>query len=134
EQIDVVGAETTQALLAGANQIAPRGPDIVGAWADPVVSLRCDDRLVAPGADGFAQNLLGSTIGVRVGRIKEVHPRVQTAPDDALGAAQIRIRDPAVATPAAEGHRPETQRRYLQAACPERPRFDRHGTHTSLTT
>jgi hypothetical protein len=82
------------------------------------MGLGGDDELVAMACDEVAQNGLGLAAGVDVGRVEEVDADVAAAEVHGAGRGLVSL--------AAERHRAEAQRRYLNARVAERSIF--HGS------
>jgi hypothetical protein len=82
-QVDVVGAEASQARVARLADVLARGPAGVRPRADGHGALRRQHDVGAPPAHGFAADLLRHGAGVGVGGVEEVAARVEESIDDA---------------------------------------------------
>src|SRR5690606_17615894 len=81
-EVDVVGAQAPQAVLAGPHDPAPRVAGPVGVGPHGPVELGGDHQVVAPAGDGLAQDLLGLAGRVDVGGVDEVDAGVEGGVDD----------------------------------------------------
>src|SRR5581483_10307160 len=109
--VDVVGAEPLQALVAGLQDPAPRQPAAIGIVADLVGELGREDPARAAVGDGAADHLLGISLVVGVGRVDEVDAGLARLGDDPRRGRLV--------CRAAEHHGAEADRRNLQAAAAE---------------
>ena len=119
-EVDVVGAETGEARLA-------RGDDVVvrqrAGTTLAEADLGGDEHVVAPVADGGAEDLLRLPERVHVGGVDQVHARVEGAVDHHAGVALVDGGDRRHA--GTERHRAERQLRDLEPTRAEAPPF--HG-------
>src|SRR5918998_915813 len=80
-EVDVIGAEPPQTRLDGAHDVVAGQALVVGAGAHRAADLGRDQALVAVGAEGFAEDLLGQALGVDVGGVDQVDARPQADVD-----------------------------------------------------
>src|SRR6478609_6455248 len=66
EDVDMVQAESSQALVDRRQQMLPRGADSVRAWPHLVAGLRRDDELVAMSAEVFTKDAPEVRLGAAV--------------------------------------------------------------------
>ena len=83
--VDVVGAETFEAGVAGLKDVLARGAEVVGGVAQREKGFRGDEELVALAVDGFAEDLFGKAVGVAVGSVEEIDAGVEAEVDHAAG-------------------------------------------------
>ena len=114
-EVDRVGAEPAEARLAGTHDVVSRLPDVVRARRPCEVQLRRQDHLVAPGAERLAEDLLGHADRVDVRGVDQVDPRVEAHREQLTGLGDLRRAHGLEPALAAEGHRPERQRRDPEA-------------------
>src|ERR1019366_8169639 len=113
-QGDPVGLQAAQARLALTDDPAPRVALSVGVVAHLGVHLGGEHDLVPPSpGEGLADDLLGLALGVDVGGVHEVDPRVEGAVDDADRVFVILV------TPGAEHHGAEAERADLDPSAAE---------------
>ena len=109
-QVDVVGLQAPQRVLAGVDQrLAARAAAVGIARIEVAAELGRDHQAIAAGGvapDVVADDLLGVALGVEVGGVDEVAAEVDEAVDDLLGLLHAG----APAEVFAERHRPEAQR------------------------
>src|SRR5882724_1999496 len=74
EEVDIVRPESAQAPLAGLQQMMTRGADVVGSFSRAKSRLRRDDHAIAAAGDRLAQNLLGQTVRIDIGRSNMLRP------------------------------------------------------------
>ncbi len=75
--VHVIGLQTTQTVLAGADQMLPRRSDIVRVVAHAEGGLRGKDQSVAPSGNGLTEDLFRQPSGIDIRRVEEVCPRLQ---------------------------------------------------------
>jgi hypothetical protein len=109
--VDVVGAEPAQAVVAGLQHPAARQPAVVRLLRHHVAALGGEDPLAAMRLDGGADDALGRALGVDIRRVDEVEARVACLGDDVRRRRFVRA--------VAEHHRAEAQRRDGEAAVAE---------------
>jgi hypothetical protein len=68
-QVDVVGPQPAQALLALVDDPAPRVPALIGRFPNGTTDLGCDDDVVSLGSDGLADYLFGLAVRVDIGGV-----------------------------------------------------------------
>jgi hypothetical protein len=85
EQVDVVGAEPTQAALDRLQEVEARRADVVGPRARGEGRLGGNQDLAAAAADRFTKHFLGLAAGVPVGRIEHRDTGVETDIHQARG-------------------------------------------------
>src|SRR5258705_1607444 len=119
-EIDVVGLEAAQRILAGRdNVLAARSTAVGVSRIEVAAELRRDDEAVAPGgvaSEMIADDLLGVAFRVEVRGVDEVAAKLDEAVDDSL-----RLLD--AGTPAEifpEGHPAKANRAEAEAGAPER--------------
>ena len=100
-------------------------PASLGPRSHREAHLRRQQHLVAPALKGLADDLLRGAVGVDVGGVDERDPGLEAQVDLAPCVLDARIADVGEVAPAAEGHRPEGERRDPQAAGAELSLF--HG-------
>jgi hypothetical protein len=81
-EINVVDAETAQAVVERGDQPAPRAAPVVALVAHRQADLSGKHDVVTAARDGLADHLLRLTAAVCVGGIDEVDPRLQGGVDD----------------------------------------------------
>ena len=114
-QVDVVGAEPAQAVVALGDDPAPRVPLGVGVLPHLPVHLGGEHDLVPLGpGQGLAHDLLGLAERVDVGGVDEIDPGVERGMDDPDGFVVIR------GAPGPEHHGPQAQGADLYAGPAER--------------
>ena len=118
-KIDMVELHALQARLDAVHDVEPRGAARIHAVAGLPEHLGGDDHAVARHLqvlERLPRHLFSDAVGVYIGRVDEVDPGVERAPDQALGIGLLQIADMLPdAVVAAEGHRAQAQLRYKQA-------------------
>ena len=122
-EIDVVGAQTPEAVIDGSKNMLARQAEVVhitgargGAFAHRAAHFRSDDDLVAGDAGSFyrlSQNLFRTTVGIDVRGVEKVNSRIQRTRDHGVRACLIHHGD--VEEVFAKGHRAQTQLGNFQA-------------------
>ena len=111
-KVDVVGAEPSQAVLAGLNHPLAREAPAVRPLAGDAGALGGEHPPAAVVADGPPDHLLRGAAVIGVGGVDEVDPGLAGAGDDPVRVGLFRL--------AAEHHGAETERRDLDAASSKR--------------
>jgi hypothetical protein len=109
-QVDVIGAQAAQAVLARADDPAPRVSLLVDVVAHPAVHLGGEHHPIPAAGQGLADDLLRLAGRVHVGGVDEVDPGVQRPLDDPGRLVMIRI------APGPEHHRAQAKRADLHAS------------------
>ncbi|CEJ45739.1 hypothetical protein XAB3213_3210009 [Xanthomonas citri pv. bilvae] len=113
QQIDVVGAQASQAGLHRTQQAKARRAGIVGAIAQAQAGLGRKDHLIAAALQRLAEDVFGRAIGIHICSIEQVEPCIQAQVDHAprlrhIGVAPCRKQRPLAAeragTQAKHGH------------------------------
>jgi hypothetical protein len=131
QEVDVVGPEPPQAALTARDDVSAREAEVVRLPGGPEEDLRRDHRLVAPGAQGFAEQLLAVTVAVRLGGVEEVDAGVERDRDLPRRALPVDRAELLVGAPpgrAEPDHRHRepgpAERSILHAVTSERRRLD----------
>src|SRR5215210_9286728 len=106
-EVDVVGAEPSQALFALADYVVSREASIVGAISHGHAHLRGQEEIVSSARYRLTEYLLGLTPRVDVRGVEEVDPGVQAHVHLPFSTTDVRGADLAEAALPAEGHRAE---------------------------
>ncbi len=113
QQIDVVGAQTSQRCLHRTQQTEARRAGIVGAITQAQAGLGRNNHLIAAALQRLAKDVFGRAIGIHIGGIEQVEPCFQTHLDHAprlrhIGVSPCRKQRPLAAkragTQAKHGH------------------------------
>ncbi len=116
--VEVVGLQTAQRFVDGAQDSRARESLLVGLVADFESHLAGDDQLVAPALDGLAEHGFGHASLVHVGGVEEVDAGFDAAVDQ-FGRAGLIERF-------AEGHSAEAETRDVEVGVGESAEFDAH--------
>jgi hypothetical protein len=92
-EVDVVGLQAAQRVLHLGHDPAPRVAPLVGIIAHRLVHLGRQDDVVAAPLECLAHDLLGLAVGVGVGGVNEVDPRVKRLVDDADRVVVVGVAD-----------------------------------------
>jgi hypothetical protein len=104
-EVNVVGAEPPEAVLALADYVVSRETSIVGSVSHRHPDLGGEEQIVSPPRDRLPEYLLGLTVRVDIRGVEEVDPGVQAHVNLSPGPGHIRRADFAEAALPAEGHR-----------------------------
>jgi hypothetical protein len=118
--VDVVGPEAAEARLACRDEVVARAADVVRAVAGAEARLRREEDATAAPGDGLAEDLLGEPLGVGVGGVEQVRPRLERdvhEPPRLLGLGRAPRAEEGRA--AAERGRPQREDGDRQARVPE---------------
>ena len=102
----------------GAHDVAAGQPAIVGAGARLTAHLGNDHRVLATGTQRGTQQPLRLAVGVDIGGVEEVDPRIQGAGDDRADAGLIHLADHLPEAHATKAHRAEGKFGYEEAGPP----------------
>jgi hypothetical protein len=112
-EVDPVGAQAPEALLDRREDPAPRVATAVAALAHLEVHLGGEDDLVTAPPQRLAHDLLGLTVGVRVGGVDEVDPLIEGGVNDADTIVVVGVTD------STEHHGPEAVDTHLDTGAAE---------------
>jgi len=116
--VDVVGREARQTVVAGKLDPAPGKPAVVRLFGHYITDLRRQDPAAPVRLDRRTDDFLGGALLVDVGGVDEIDARIEGGVDDlARGGGVGSI---------AEHHRAETKRRNHEPTRAQSPVFDRH--------
>ena len=87
--VDVIGAQASQAGFAGLKQMMARGPEIVRPFAHAKRGLGGNQDILAASCDGFAEDFFGEALRVDVGGVEQIDAGLQTNRDQAGGFGYI---------------------------------------------
>ena len=118
-EVDVVGVEAAQALLALTQDPASRAAAHVRIGAHVAVHLGGEHDVVAAALDRLGHDLFRLSARVHVGGVDEVDPGIERGVDHVDRLVVV------VVAPRAEHHRPEAQGADLHARSSERPQLHR---------
>jgi hypothetical protein len=90
-QVDPVGAQAPEAVLDRLEDPTPRVAAAVAAFTHLEVHLGGEHDLVTAPAQRLAHDLLGLTVGVRVGGVDEVDALVERGVDDAGAVVVVGV-------------------------------------------
>jgi hypothetical protein len=123
-QVDVVGAEAAEAVLAGAHEEMPRRANIVRRRAHREGRLGRDQQITAAAGDRRPEDLLGSPARIGIRGVEERRAGVDTDVHQPLRLGHIRAAPRSVElAAAAERRRSEAQHRHAQPAPAQLPEF-----------
>jgi hypothetical protein len=111
-QVDVVGAEATEAVVEGLGEVAPGRTARQRVVVQRVAGLGGEDDVVAALAEGLAEEGLGLAKAVAVGGVEEADAGVEGLADELVGAGLVDV------APCAEVHRAEAEDAGLHAVVP----------------
>ena len=89
--VDVIGIEAAQAILAGLDDVVARGADVVRAVAHGECGFRGNQNGVATSGDGFAEDFFGHAFRINVGSVEEIHAGFEADVDQTRGFLHIAI-------------------------------------------
>ena len=112
-EVDVIHLQPAQAVVAGLLDPPPRQPAAVRIAGHRVSHLRRQHDPVASPDQRLAEDRLGCTVVVHVGRVEQRDARIDRPVDHAMALVDVGV------APAPEHHRAERDRRDLHAAVPE---------------
>jgi len=114
-EVDVVGAQATQARLARSDEVMARQPRVVRSGPHGETRLRRQQDVVSPALEDLAKDLLGTTIGVHVGGIDEVDTGLECLVDQASRFTAGHTPEGGGRPCVPEGHRSQSQRGHSEA-------------------
>jgi len=118
-EVDPVGPQPPQAVLAGADQVPARYAAVVRAVAHAEACLGGDQHSVALVAKRLADDRLGRALRVDVGGVEHVDARIERHVDQPARPGHVRRPGLGEKADTAKGHRAERQDRQAQAGTAE---------------
>src|SRR5262249_20711600 len=119
--VDVIGFEALQAVVAGLQDPAPRESAVVRRLRHHVPDFGGQDPALAIRGDRGPYDLLRSSLGIDVSGVDEIDTRIECGRDDSLRGCCVGT--------VAEHHRAEADRGNLKAAVAEAAKLHRHGAY-----
>jgi len=92
-EVDVVGLQAAQRVLDRGHDPAPRGASLIGIVTHRATQLGGKDDVAAASLERLPHDLFGLAVGVHVGGVDEVDPRVQCFVDDTDGVVVVGVAD-----------------------------------------
>src|SRR3984893_11666141 len=120
-EVDVIGAETPQAVIDLAHDRLARQATSVGSLAHASVDFGCDDNLVAAGEvpNRSPKDFLAAAKGIPVRRIKEVDAAFERPLDERTALRLVDAPGVGAAIGGARGYDTHAQSRHLQTGATE---------------
>ena len=87
--VDVIGAEATEAGFNGFEQVEAGGANVVDVGADSERGFGGDEELVAAALDGLAGDFFGEAVGIDVGGVEHVEAGVEADVYEAGGFGHV---------------------------------------------
>ena len=115
-EIDVIGSKTAETRFAGFQNVAAREAGPVGAGFEPSEDFRRQDDVFAARAQCLAEHFLRLAERVDVGRVEQVHARIDTDFNLAPRLLHLYVAHRGEPSFAAQRHGAKAQRRNFQPA------------------
>ena len=106
-QVEAVRLQPPETGLYGLHNMPPRQASVVGAVAYRAADFGGDYQVVALALDQAAQYLLGTPVGIDIGRVEKIDPQLAAVAIHLPGGRLVRI--------AAKSHRTIAQGRHFDA-------------------
>jgi hypothetical protein len=114
-EVDVVGAQTLETVLAALDDVVPAQAHVVDICAHATAHLGGQHHMVALALQCLAENFLRLAVRIDIGRIEKVDAAVDCDIHEALRCRLVESTDDFPVTLGAKRHRAEAQLRYQQS-------------------